>query len=233
MNQLKSPSRAKKSVANPCDKRSNNRGKFETARTSSQTKLKRVPNFFGVVDKIDYTKTPSPKSERVVPGRVGVVTNTSVHLNESKKSTTQLSIVQLTNIKHKLEFPNKNPIDTRKNGLASKSSMKSSKKQSKKPKLKLHEIDWTDPEQLRNKVGKYETNNTRLLTQETMIPFLLNQLTAASIKMAFLMLIGQNGDEAKVFLPIPATKPKLVEGFLVMIYNMKTMMVDNKKQVYR
>jgi hypothetical protein len=51
--------------------------------------------------------------------------------------------------------------------------------------------------------------------------------------MAFLMLIGKNGNEAKVFLPIPATKPKLIEGFLVMIYDLKSMMVDNKKQVYR
>jgi hypothetical protein len=69
--------------------------------------------------------------------------------------------------------------------------MKSSKKQSKEPKLELHEIDWTDPKQLRDEVGNYETNNTTLLTQETIIPFLLNQLTAASIKMAFLMLIGR------------------------------------------
>ena len=191
MNRLKSPSRAKTLVANPYDKRSNNRGKFETARTSSQTQLKRVPNFFGVIDKIYYTKTPIPKLERVVPGRVGVVTNTSVHSNESKKSSTQLTIVQLKNIKRKLEFPNNNPINTRKNKLASKSSMKSSKKQSKEPKLKLHEIDWTDPKQLRDEVGNYETNNTTLLTQETIIPFLLNQLTAASIKMAFLMLIGR------------------------------------------
>ena len=111
--------------------------------------------------------------------------------------------------------------------------MKSSKKQSKEPKLELHEIDWTDSKQLRNEVGKYETNNTTLLTQETIITFLLSQLTAALIKMAFLMLIGKNGNEAKVFLPIPATKPKLIEGFLVMIYNLKSMMVDNKKQVYR
>ncbi len=47
------------------------------------------------------------------------------------------------------------------------------------------------------------------------------------------MLIGQNGNEAKDFLPIPVTKPKLIEGFFVMIYNMKSMMVDNRKQVYR
>ena len=192
-----------------------------------------MPNFFGVVDKIYYTKTPIPKSERVVPGRVGVVTNTSVHSNEFKKSSTQLTIVQLTNIKRKLEFPNNNPINTRKNKLASKSLMKSSKKQSKEPKLELHEINWTDSKQLRNEVGKYKTNNTTLLTQETIIPFLLSQLTAALIKMAFLMLIGRNGNEAKVFLPIPATKPKLIEGFLVMIYDLKSMMVDNKKQVYR
>jgi hypothetical protein len=145
MNRSTSQSRTKTSVANPYDERSNNRGKFETAGTSIQTKSKRVPDFVGVVDKIDYTKTPSPKLERVVPGCVGVVTNTSVHLNESKKSSTQSTIVQSKNIKRMLEFPNNSPINTRKNGLASKSSTKSSKKQSKEPKLELHKIDWTDP----------------------------------------------------------------------------------------
>jgi hypothetical protein len=197
-------------------------------------KSKRLPDFVGVVTKIDHMKTPSPKSERVVPGSVGVVTNTSLHSNESsKQSSTQSTIVQSTSTKRKLEFSNDSTIDTRKTGSSSKSSTKSSKKQSKKPKLELHEIDWTDRKQLQNEVGKYDTNNTILPTQESIIHFLLHESKAASIKEAFLLQIGQNGNQAKVFLPLPATKTKLIERFLIMIYDKKSMMVDNKKQVYR
>ena len=234
MNRSTAPSRAKTLIVNPYDtKRSNNRGKSETADAHMQPKSQRVPDFVGVVNKIDYTKTPSPKSERVVPGSVGVVTNTSVHSNESKKSSTQSTKVQLTNTKRKLEFRNDSHIDTKKNGSSSKSSTKSSKKQSKEPKLELHEIDWIDRKQLQNEVGKYDTNNIILPTQDTIILFLLHESKAASIKEAFLLQIGQNGNQAKVFLPLPATKPKLIERFLIMIYDMKSMMVDNKKQVYR
>jgi hypothetical protein len=73
-----------------------------------------------------------------------------------------------------------------------------------------------------------------LLTQEYIILFLLNQFTIASIKTAFTLLIGGNGSEADFFyIPLPTQKPKLIDSFPVLIYNTKSMMVDNKKQKYK
>jgi hypothetical protein len=111
---------------------------------------------------------------------------------------------------------------------------KSSDEQSKDQKLELNNIDWTDSKQLRNEISKYTKNFHMLLTQENIVAYLLNKTTPASIKSAFYMLIGEKGAEAKkVFLPIPTQKTKLIESFLVMIYNIKSMMVDEKKQEYR
>ena len=83
-------------------------------------------------------------------------------------------------------------------------------------------------------MSKYSQANTMLLTQEYIILFLLNQFTIASIKTAFTLLIGWNGLEAeKTFIPLPTQKPKLIDSFLVLIYNTKSMMIDNKKQKYK
>ena len=69
---------------------------------------------------------------------------------------------------------------------------------------------------------------------EKSITLILNDSTAAKIKSAFMLLIGQNGVTAsKFFLPLPTQRAKLVENFLILVYNMKSMMVDNKKHEYR
>jgi len=111
---------------------------------------------------------------------------------------------------------------------------KSSDEQSKDQKLELNNIDWTDSNQLRNEISKYTKNFPMLLTQENIVAYLLNETAPASIRSAFYMLIGEKGAEAKkVFIPLPTQKTKLIESFLVMIYNIKSMMVDEKKQKYR
>ena len=115
-----------------------------------------------------------------------------------------------------------------------KTSTKSYEDQSKDQKLELSNIEWTDSEQLRNEISKYTKKNIMLLTQENIVAYLLNEATPASIKIAFYMLIGEKGAEArKVFFPIPTQKTKLIDSFLVMIYNIKSMMVDEKRQKYR
>ena len=115
-----------------------------------------------------------------------------------------------------------------------KISTKSSDEKSKDQKLELSNIEWTDSEQLRNEISKYTKKNIMLLTQENIVAYLLNEATPASIKIAFYILIGEKGAEAKkVFFPIPTQKTKLIDSFLVMIYNIKSMMVDEKRQKYR
>jgi hypothetical protein len=115
-----------------------------------------------------------------------------------------------------------------------KTSTKSYEDQSKDQKLDISNIEWTDSKQLRNEISKYTKKNIMLLTQENIVAYLLNEATPASIKIAFYMLIGEKGLEAKnVFFPVPTQKSKLIDSFLVMIYNIKSMMVDEKKQEYR
>ena len=88
--------------------------------------------------------------------------------------------------------------------------------------------------EMRNEITKY-TGFSTILTQENIIPFLLNESTKNAITTAFILLIGKiDCDEAiKVFFPLSGAKNKLIQDFLVLIFNMKSMMIDNKEQIYR
>jgi len=115
-----------------------------------------------------------------------------------------------------------------------KSSTKSSSQQCNEPKLEPYEIQWTDSEQLRNEAIKYDVPENIVLTQEYIIPLILNASTTAMIKIALCLLIGKNGALATdVFMPLPSQRVKLIENFLVLIYDTKSMMVNNIKQEYR
>jgi hypothetical protein len=50
-----------------------------------------------------------------------------------------------------------------------------------------------------------------------------------------MLLIGKIdcSEATKAFLPLPGSKNKLIQDFLVLIFNMKSMMVDKKEQIYR
>lgn len=175
---------------------------------------------------------------------------------DSNSASKQSTIDGSPNIHRRLEFENRTPfqasrkaaaISTETSSQASshssrfmsepkqlKISTKSSNEQSKDQRLELSHIEWTDCEQLRNEISKYTKNNTMLLTQENIVEYLLNESTTTSIKSAFYMLIGEKGVEARnVFYPIPIQRAKLIDSFLVMIYNVKSMMVDEKSQAYR
>jgi hypothetical protein len=112
--------------------------------------------------------------------------------------------------------------------------MKCSSQQCNEPKLEPYEIQWTNSEQLRNEAIKYNAPETTVLTQEYIIPLILNASTTAMIKTALCLLIGKNGTLATdVFMPLPSQRVKLIENFLVLIYDTKSMMVNNIKHEYR
>jgi hypothetical protein len=72
------------------------------------------------------------------------------------------------------------------------------------------------------------------LGQESQFTFLLNNLKAKDIQMAFIKLITIVGGAATTaFLPMPSTKAKLVKDFLCLIYNHKSMMIETDETSYR
>jgi hypothetical protein len=89
-------------------------------------------------------------------------------------------------------------------------------------------------EEMRNEITKYPGFSI-LLTQENIIPFPLNESSKSAITTAFMLLIGKIdcSEATKAFLPLPGSKNKLIQDFLVLIFNMKSMMVDKKEQIYR
>ncbi len=73
-----------------------------------------------------------------------------------------------------------------------------------------------------------------LLVKESQLTFLLKNLKVKDIQMAFIKLITIVGGEATTaFLLMPSTKAKLVEDFLCLIYNHKSMMIDTDETSYR
>ncbi len=64
--------------------------------------------------------------------------------------------------------------------------------------------------------------------------FLLGKYPASDIKTAFADTIGKDGKAArKAFYPLPLRKEKLVSKFLELIYEGKSIMVDNSKNSFR
>jgi hypothetical protein len=82
---------------------------------------------------------------------------------------------------------------------------------------------------------KYTTTATGLPSdQQTQISFLLNKFKPSAISTAFSMLIGKVGGSApKVFFPLPSKKKELIEQFLCLIYDTKSMMINTELECYR
>jgi hypothetical protein len=81
---------------------------------------------------------------------------------------------------------------------------------------------------------KYQKANNIEQTQESMITFLANQFKPVDIKVAFAALIGKVGNSAlTAFYPLPFQRAKLVESFLELVFNEKSMLVDTVKKPFR
>jgi hypothetical protein len=104
----------------------------------------------------------------------------------------------------------------------------------KEPKLAAYDIDWFDSTPTQNKCLKHTSSTNLPSTQEEQLIFLLSKYQASDIKTAFADAIGKVSRAArKVFYPLPLRKEKLISNFLELIYNGKSIIVDNSKDSFR
>ena len=70
-------------------------------------------------------------------------------------------------------------------------------------------------------------------TEEGQLIFLLSKFGTSKINTAFTDAIGKVGKLAKmVFYPLPLCKEKIIKGFLELIYDGKSIMVDNSNDSF-
>jgi hypothetical protein len=102
------------------------------------------------------------------------------------------------------------------------------------PKLVAYEVDWFNSTSTKNKCLNHTSKNNLPVTQEEQITFLLlNKYQTSDIKTAFADAIGKVGTAArKFFYPLPHHKDKLIHSFLELIYNGKSIMIDNSKDSF-
>jgi hypothetical protein len=101
------------------------------------------------------------------------------------------------------------------------------------PNLVAYEVDWFNSTSTKNKCLKHTSKNNLPVTQEKQITFLLNKYQTSNIKMAFADAIGKVGTAAKKkFYPLPHHKDKLIRNFLELIYDGKSIMINNSKDSF-
>ncbi len=95
-------------------------------------------------------------------------------------------------------------------------------------------ISFCNRDQVRIQCMKYLKHSVNLLiNQERQLMFLLNKFQAREIKAFFYKLIGKVGGLAtSVFLPMSVRKTKLIDEFLCLIYDHKSMMINTDKPSY-
>jgi hypothetical protein len=108
-----------------------------------------------------------------------------------------------------------------------------SKPKKQEAKLSAYDIDWLDLVSTKNECLKYADIKNLPSTQEGQLTFLLNKFEASDIKTAFADAIGKVGKAARVFYPLPPRKEKLIKSFLELIYNGKSLMVDDSEDSFR
>jgi hypothetical protein len=102
------------------------------------------------------------------------------------------------------------------------------------PKLMAYNVDWLNSMLTKNKCLKHTSEKNLPVSQEGQLTFLLGKYQTSKIKTAFADAIGKVGTAAgKGFYPLPLCKEKLMSSFLELIYNGKSIMVDNSKDSSR
>ena len=105
---------------------------------------------------------------------------------------------------------------------------------SQEPTLAAYDVDWFDSSATKNECIKHTSIKNLPDTQEGQLTFLLSKFEASEIKTAFADAIGKVGKAArKVFYPLPMRKEKLIRSFLELIFDGKSIMVDNSKDSFR
>ena len=207
-----------KRIANPYIKGSN--------------KGKQVRNDSLYDDLYDDLLTPNWKKLNV-----GVVTesprNSSYSNNRKRQDNKQFTTSTKLNFD---DNSNDQDVNIMTSSMTSSSKAKTSSSKAKtlyqpsktEPKLELFAIDWTNSKLLRDESKKYDPSKK---TQEEIITVILNESSLQNIKTAFALLVGEN-QATTAFMPLPLQRNKVMENFLVLIYNLKSMIVDDTEHEY-
>ena len=102
------------------------------------------------------------------------------------------------------------------------------------PKLSAYDVNWFNTTLLKKECLKYTLEKNLPVTQEGQLTFFLSKYQTSDIKTAFADVIGMVGTAArKVFYPLPLCREKLISSFLELIYDGKSIMIDNSKDSFR
>ncbi len=102
------------------------------------------------------------------------------------------------------------------------------------PKLAAYNVDWFNSMSTKKNCLKHTSNKNLSVTQEGQLTFLLDKYQTSKIKMAFVDANGKVSTAArKAFYPLPHHKDKLIRSFLELIYDGKSIMIDNSKDSFR
>ncbi len=96
-------------------------------------------------------------------------------------------------------------------------------------------INFCDRDEVEIECLKYLKHAVDLpIDQESQLTFLLNQFQAKDIQASFYKLIGEVGGVAiSAFTPMPSQKKKLINDFLYLIYDHKSMLINTVEHSYR
>jgi hypothetical protein len=102
------------------------------------------------------------------------------------------------------------------------------------PKLVAYNIDWFNSTLTKNKCLKHTSEKNLPVSKKGQLTFLLGKYQTSDMKTAFADAIGKVGTATrKAFYPLPLHKEKLISNFLELIYDGKSIMVDNSKDSFR
>jgi hypothetical protein len=136
----------------------------------------------------------------------------------------------------KLEFDNtttKVPKNKKKRSSQSLSRGDTPSKTPPQLRFGAHQIDWTNSSVTRTEVRKYPNTDHIDDTQEAILPYLLNQFKPNDIKISFAVLISKSNSDTESYYPLPLVKAKLIESFIELIFDIKSMMVSSSKKPSR
>jgi predicted carbohydrate-binding protein with CBM5 and CBM33 domain len=118
---------------------------------------------------------------------------------------------------------------------SAKKKLKFSPKENFAAKKQAFIINFCDRDEVKIECLKYLKHAVDIpIDQEGQLTFLLNQYQARDIQASFYKLIGEVGGVAvSAFIPMSSQKKKLINEFLCLIYDHKSMLINTVEQSYR
>ncbi len=99
--------------------------------------------------------------------------------------------------------------------------------------MAAYDIDWFDYQATVNECLKHTNIKNLPDTQEGQLTFLLNKFETIDLKTAFADTIGKVGTQARsAFYPLPFHKDKVIRSFLELIYDGRSIIIDESKDTF-